>query len=337
MILVTGGTGLLGSHLLFSLLKNGAKVRAIHRSQSNMDAVKKVFGYFTTAEEASQLYTKIQWFEASINDIPALTEAFEGVEKVYHCAARIDFEPKNFKQLKKINAEGTANIVNLCLLFLVKKLCYVSSIATLGETLDDSLITEENYYNHDADNSVYAITKHSAEMEVWRGTQEGLDAVIVNPGVIFGSGFWKSGSGIILTIGARGIPVYTLGSIALVDVLDVVQIMIQTMESSITKNRFILVGKNCSYQDLMTQFATAFNNKQPQKAIAKWKLNLASKIDWFLHTFFRTTRKLSKSAINSLYSKKYYSSKKVESTLNFEFTPFKKTLSRVVGDYKSES
>ena len=139
MVLVTGGTGLVGSHLLYFLLKENDSVRAIHRKSSNLQSVKEVFSYYTSSYEA--LYKKIDWVDADITEVPSLSEAFKGITKVYHAAAYINFSPKNYHKLKEVNIEGTANVVNLCLLHKVEKLCYVSSIATLGETENDELIS----------------------------------------------------------------------------------------------------------------------------------------------------------------------------------------------------
>src|SRR5690606_20504662 len=173
----TGGTGLVGSHPLYFLLKGNKQVRAIPRKNSDTESVKKVFALYTS--EAESLYKKVDWVEANITDVAALTAACEGVTQVYHCAAFVTFDPSKYKILKKTNIEGTANIVNFCLANKVEKLCFVSSIATLGNTLNGDLINEQTQWNPDDKNSIYAISKYGAEMEVWRGTQEGLDAVIV--------------------------------------------------------------------------------------------------------------------------------------------------------------
>jgi dihydroflavonol-4-reductase len=139
MILVTGGTGLVGSHLLYFLATSGAKIRAIYRDSSNLLQVETVFRYYTDVEKAKTLYNSIAWVLADLTNVPALTKAFENCTQVYHCAAMIHFDPKKYDTLKKVNVEGTANIVNLALLHGVQKLCYVSSIATLGNSLDGSL------------------------------------------------------------------------------------------------------------------------------------------------------------------------------------------------------
>ncbi len=125
MILVTGGTGLIGSHLLLELLRKNLEVKAIYRNQSNLKQVLKVFGYYTS--NAQEYFDKIIWVKADLNDIPALENAFENVHQLYHCAALISFDPNDFKRLQKINKVGTENIVNLSLAFKIEKLCYVSS------------------------------------------------------------------------------------------------------------------------------------------------------------------------------------------------------------------
>jgi len=278
MILVTGGTGLVGSHLLYFLLKENANVRAIHRKNSNIKAVKKVFALYTA--EVDSLFNKIEWVEANITDIPALTLAFENIIKVYHCAAFISFDPSKYKVLKKANVEGTANIVNLCLASNIEKLCYVSSVATLGSNLKDQLISEETPWNPDAKNSVYAITKYGAEMEIWRGTQEGLDAVIVNPGLILGTSPDGGGSSIIISLGASGIPFYPSGAMGIVDVQDVVKTMILLMNSEVKNEQFILVGENLTYKDLLTRLAPMFDKKPPTKKLPNNIMFFLSGMDW---------------------------------------------------------
>lgn len=267
MILVTGGTGLVGSHLLYFLLKKNERVRAIQRKNSELNSVKKVFALYTS--EVDSLFNKIEWVEANITDIPALTLAFENITKVYHCAAFITFHPSKYRVLKKVNEEGTANIVNLCLANSIEKLCYVSSVATLGSSLKSKLISEKTDWNPDEKNSVYAITKYGAEMEVWRGTQEGLDAVIVNPGVILGTSPDGGGSNVIISLGASGIPFYPSGAMGIVDVQDVVKAMILLMESETKNQQFILVGENVTYKELLSELAKLFRKNRQKRNFQK--------------------------------------------------------------------
>ena len=322
---------MVGSHLLYYLLKDNDSVRAIHRKGSDLLAVKEVFAYYT--ENSEKIFNRIEWWEADITEIPSLTEAFIGVTHVYHAAAYISFDPKHYYKLKKANIEGTANVVNLCLSKKVKKLCYVSSIATLGKSENGELVAENNEWNPEENNSVYGITKYGAEMEVWRGTQEGLDSVIVLPGVILGSGHWSSGSGIIFKSVAKGIPFYTSGGIGIVDVQDVVKIMISLMMSPIRSERYVLISKNILYKELFSEVAIHLNRRPPKKKAKKWMLLILSKLDWTSNKIFGTRRSLIKSTVLSLYKRSNYDASKIERELDFSFTPYKQTLERVAKNY----
>lgn len=331
MILVTGGTGLVGAHLLYSLINSGASVRAIHRKSSDLAAVKNVFSFYTN--NPSILFDKIEWMEADITDIPSLANAFKGIDYVYHAAAFISFNPRHYPVLKKVNIEGTANMVNFCLSEGVKKMCYVSSIATIGKDANGDLITEETEYDSEADNSVYAITKYDAEMEVWRGAQEGLDVVIVNPGVILGSGIWGSASGGILRTVYKGLKYYTSGGVGIVDVQDVAQVMIALLNGPVKNEKYILVAENVSYQDLLTNLAISLNKKPPYKSVAKWKMLLFSNFDWLSNRIFKTKQKLLKATVKSLYNKSFYDASKIEKEIDFSYTPHQKTIERISRNY----
>lgn len=203
MILVTGGTGLVGAHLLWQLIASGEKVRATYRSEQSKVAVEELFRYKAKNEnevlQAQSFFQKIEWVQADINDIPALEAAFDQVAYVYHSAALVSFDPALFNKIQHINKEGTANMVNLSLKYGITKFCHVSSIGALGTTQNNAPITESTFWTPSRENSVYGISKFASETEVWRGTQEGLNAVIVNPAIIVGEGFYDSGSGSFFT------------------------------------------------------------------------------------------------------------------------------------------
>ncbi|MCL8008863.1 NAD-dependent epimerase/dehydratase family protein [Gelidibacter japonicus] len=321
MILVTGGTGLVGSHLLYKLLKTNNKIRAIYRREHKLALVKKVFSYYSADDES--LFQQIEWVEADITDIPALQRAFQDIDHVYHCAAFVSFEPDKYHVLRKINIEGTANVVNLCLSHQVKKLCYVSSIAAIGHQQNpQQLITEDTNWNQDADNSVYAITKYGAEIEVWRGSQEGIDAVIINPGIIIGPGFWNSGgsSSLIKKI-YKGMPYYTHGVTAYVDVDDVVRAMILLMQSPITNERFIVISENLSFKEFQQQTALALGVKPASKEATPLILGLGWRLDWLNRLLTGKRRRLSRQMTRSARSITKYDASKIKNALDFKFKP----------------
>jgi len=312
---------LVGSHLLYKLLKTSNKVRAIYRREHKLALVKKVFSYYSADYES--LFQQIEWVEADITDIPALQRAFQNIDYVYHCAAFVSFEPDKYHVLRKINIEGTANVVNLCLSHQVKKLCYVSSIAAIGHQQNpQQLITEDTHWNQDADNSVYAITKYGAEIEVWRGTQEGVDAVILNPGIIIGPGLWNSGgsSSLIKKI-YKGMPYYTHGVTAYVDVDDVVRAMVLLMQSPIKNERFIVISENLSFKQFQQQTALALGVKPATKEATALILGIGWRLDWLSRLFTGKRRRLSRQMTKSARSITKYDASKIKSTLDFEFKP----------------
>lgn len=324
MILVTGGTGLVGAHLLFHLLNENKQIRAIFRNEKKFENVKRIFSYYS--KDADTLFNKIEWVEADLNNIPQLTEAFKDITHVYHCAAFVSFEPDKFDVLKKTNIKGTANVVNFCISNKVKKLCYVSSIAALGSSLKNEIITEETEWNKEIDNSVYAITKYGAELEVWRGTQEGLNAVIVNPGVIIGPGIWRYGSGSLIKMIYNGLKYYTTGSTGYVDVNDVVKAMIQLVKSNHKNERYILVSENLSFKDFFTKTARYLGVKPPQKEAKPLLLNIAWRLDWLKQKLTGKRRVLSKQTAKSALTETNYSNKKIKEAIGFEFLPIDKSI-----------
>ena len=321
--------------MLYKLASDNETVRAIYRNDGKLKNVKNVFSCY--GETDTFLFDKIEWVKADLLDIPALEKAIKGIDYVYHCAAFVSFEPDKYQLLRHTNIEGTANIVNLCISKHIKKLCYVSSIATIGNTLKNEPITENTVWNPEDDNSVYAITKYGAELEVWRGTQEGLDAVIVNPGVILGAGIWRYGSGNIFKRIHTGLSYYTSGSIGLVSVKDVVTIMVKLLKSDIKNERFILVAKNWSYQSFLQNTAKALHVKPPQKEAKPWLLNLGWRLDWLKQKLTGKRRSLTKHIVKSLTTETNYSSKKIEDTLGYKFEPIDTVISETANLYLKQA
>lgn len=316
MILVTGGTGLVGAHLLIHLLEKGEKVRAIYRNLDNIQKTKSLFLLY----KKESLYNAIQWVQADILDIPSLENAFLGIDYVYHCAAMISFDPKDEDLLRKTNIEGTANMVNFCLAYNIKKLCHVSSIAALGDLPEhESIITEETEWNPEKPHSDYAISKYGAEMEIWRGQQEGLEIVIINPGVIIGPGFWNQGSGELFTKVKNGLPFYTKGCTGFVAVLDVVSIMYQLMKDSIHGERHIIISQNITFQDFLFSIADGLKVKRAKYHATSFMMNTLFRLDWIASNLLGQKRQLSKASAKSSYSSDLYSNEKIKNALNYAF------------------
>ena len=332
MILVTGGTGLVGSHLLAELVKEKDKIRAIHRKSSDLNAVKHVFKYYY--KNFDEKFNQIEWIEADLNDIPSLEKAFKSIDYVYHCAAIVSFNKKDYQAMRKTNIEGTANMVNLAIAHKIKKFGFVSSIATIEKNSKaNKLITEKNEWNKETNNYGYAITKYGAEMEVWRGTQEGLDVFIVNPGVILGSGFWQNGTGELFSKAFEQFPFYTEGITGFVSVTDVAKAMTQLMQSNIKNERFILVSENWSFRELFFEMADAFNKKRPSIKVGKTLSNIAWRMEAVKSFITQKPPTITKHSASASLSKYAYDNSKIKKTLAFEFEPLEETITKVCTDF----
>lgn len=333
MILVTGGTGLVGSHLLYQLTLKYNIIKATYRSNSDVEHVRSLFEYYSKI--STKLFNKIKWVEADLNNLPQLKIAFEGVSHVYHCAAYISFDPSRNKKLRRINIKGTANIVNLCIINKIKKLCHVSSIATIG--FDCEKINEENRWDGNKNKSEYSISKYGAEMEVWRGTQEGINSIVVNPGVIIGPGFSRSAYGVVYNMVKNKRRFHTKGKTGYIDVFDVVNSMIYLMNSKISNEKYILVNENLSYKKVNTIISNSMKIDNKSTYVSKFKLYLILFFDLLISKILRRERKLSKALCNTLTKNYNYSSDKIKKTMHeFEFTPIIESFEKSYQYYSQE-
>ena len=318
MILVTGGSGLVGSHLISFLLQEGKKVRALYHNN-----------HLSITDE------KLEWFKGDILDVSDVEDALEGVTHVYHCAAIVSFDPKDKKQLFQTNVEGTANIVNACIEAGVKKLLYVSSVAALGRFKQDKPIDETMTWSEETGNSVYAKTKYLAEMEVWRGIGEGLNAVIVNPTIILGASDWEKGSAGIFKTAYNEFSWFTNGVTGFVDVKDVVKAMASLMDSKIVSERFILNGENVAYKDLFTQIALAFGKKPPHREVTKTTASIVWRIEAIKELFTKKKPLLTKETAHTAQTKVYFDNGKLLKALpEFSYSPLNVTIKRICEEFK---
>ncbi|MDO1512526.1 NAD-dependent epimerase/dehydratase family protein [Maribacter confluentis] len=323
MVLVTGGTGLVGSHLLLKLAMQNVPVRAIYRSVEKLEQVKKTFSYYTT--NVTALYNKIDWVQGDILDIPSLDDAFQNVTHVYHCAALISFSPSDFNILDRVNREGTANIVNMCIAKNVQKLCYVSTIGTIGRTSTSLAADEETEFNRQFANP-YAITKHLAEMEVWRGAQEQIQVVIINPGVILGPGYWENGSGSFFKTAHKNYSYYPPGGSGFVAVVDVTAIMVRLMNTDIHGERYIVVTSNNTYKEVLEMISRAMNKKAPYKKLQPWQLQIGKYLDRLRHLLTGKPRTITHSTIHGLLHPTTFDSSKIIKTLDYTFEPLENSI-----------
>ncbi len=333
MILVTGATGLVGGHLLWHLLQNNITVTATKRSTSNLEPLRKLFSFYTPHADA--YLRRIQWRIADVCDEKSITDALKGIETVYHCAAVVSLS-NGSDEIIKTNVDGTANIVNAALKNKVKRFCFVSSIAACGHATDNNLINENTELTNIESRSVYSRSKYFSEQEVWKGIRAGLNAVIVNPGVILGYSGTDKGSSELFARVRKGLPFYTLGGSGYIDVQDVVKIMIQLTNSTTSGERFILVAENCSNKDIINWMADGFDKKRPKICINRKTMLAIGFISEIVGRVFRFTPTLDRSMARSASNRSYYSNQKIIELTQFQFTPMEKCIKEVCGFEKKQ-
>lgn len=336
MVFVTGATGILGRVMVLELLKRGKKVRAAKRASSHLDEVKHSYAFYT--EDPDEVFSKIEWVTIDFDDIESLQEALEGVEEVYHCAAKVGFNPKENKAVHHMNVKGTENLLFACEGSSVKKFLFVSSIAVLDIFNENGELDETSDFNPKEEHSAYALSKHLAEMEVWRASAEGLNTVIVNPGMIIGSGSWGNSSGDIFPTLEKNSFSFP-GGTSYVDVRDVARISVELMERNIFGERFILVSENKSYAALGRQVRQKLGLPEarilPEPVL---KLGIVANILFgWLFPALRMATHLNIRAVSTMNS---ISSQKIRGRLDYRFIPLEETvdfhLTHYINDKKSK-
>lgn len=313
MILVTGGTGFLGSKLIEFLLEKKIQIRAIKRSSSLIPTV-------------LQNQALIEWVNVDLINYFELKEALSGITQVFHCAATISYSKKDIKKMQITNVDATANLVNLCLDLKIR-LLHVSSIAAIGNSKNGEIITENHFWEFDKNLSAYSISKYESEMEVWRGIEEGLDAVIVNPSLIIGPSAGNQGSGSIFHLLANGLKYYTKGSSGVVDVEDVAQSMIILMNNSgISGERFIINNINISHKELLQKTSKYLEVNTPKKEATYWMLNTARIFLKLKSLFTGNPTLLTSDSIRVTLRKLQYSNAKFIAQTGYVFKPIDQTL-----------
>ena len=262
-ILVTGGTGFLGSYLLRFLLQEGYQnIWALHRPTSDFSWI-------------ADIKSRIHWIECDILDILGLEDALDGVVEIYHSAAFISFLRSERKKMLQINVEGTANLVDIALFKGVKRLLNVSSVAALGRSKPIETLNEKNQWERSPFNTYYGLSKYLAEQEAWRGFAEGLEVVVVNPSMILGSHYWDYGTANFFSMIDKGLKFYPMGGNGFVDVRDVVRLMHKLMESGISGERYIANQETLAYQELFQRIAHQLNTNAPRIKVNAFLRELA--------------------------------------------------------------
>ena len=334
MILVTGGTGLLGSHLLYELVRKGEVVRALKRSDSDVNRVLQTFSYYTDNPE--DLFDKIEWVDGDIIDYENLLTHFEDIETVYHLAAMVSFDKRDWQKMMNTNVGGTANIVNGCLEMGVRKFCFVSSSSAIGKPAEGTEADENTPWKFTKDSSAYGYSKFQSELEVWRGIEEGLNAVIVNPTIIIGPGNWGHGSSKMFPTIHKGMKYYTKGITGYVDVRNVISCMIKLIESNISGERFILSEGNYSYKEIFDKIADGLKVKLPRKYASPMLTSIVSKLDNLRSKITSTAPLITKEIADASHQIVKFDNRKIRDRLGFDFISVNETVMNTTIYYKKD-
>lgn len=253
-ILLTGASGLVGQHLLCKLSAEGYRIRAL----SLHGEPQKKFTSWDTK--------RVEWVVADIQDFTQLPDVLSGIDLVIHTAAKVSYDPRERDAMLEVNVIGTENLVNAMLDRQIPRLIHFSSIAALGQPAPAELTREETPYEEKEQTTYYGKSKHLAELEVWRGMAEGLEVLVLNPGIILGEGDEERSSSNLFHIVRNEFPYYTSGSTGWVDVADLCEIVWRFLHQPQAWNqRYICVGQNASFREVFTQMANHMQVKPPHR------------------------------------------------------------------------
>ncbi len=326
MIFITGGSGMLGSRLVYDFYLKQKKVTVLVQNQNSVLRLRNNIGYYTN--NVDSVINNIDFVEGDILDYDLLNNTIEPGSFVYHCAAYVSFNKRDTNKINTININGTANIVNICLQKNVSQLCHVSSIGAIGSSANGSSITENTPWTPGL-KSAYSLSKYYSELEVWRGIAEGLNAVIVNPAVMIGEGDWERGSGELFSRTYKGIGFYTLGSTGYVDIFDVSKAMIALTEAGVCGQRFILSAETLNYRMFFTKVAVALKVKPPHRYAGKTLTEIAWRTDSIVSLILCRKPLLTKNTSRIAHCSDSYDGQKIKQYITFEYTPVWTTIKRV--------
>ncbi len=334
-VLVTGATGMLGSKLVFDLIQNGFEVRALYRSKKRIDSFVRNVAYYTA--NALEISNKVEWFKADVLNYPAIIDAMKGIDVVFHCAAMVSFYKPDNPLLFETNIQGTANVVNACIETGVKRLCHVSSVAALGKSSNGEVITEDTPWLPDKKNSGYSISKFESEMEVWRGVNEGLEAVVVNPSIILGPGEWDTGSSAFYSKIYKGLKFYTRGKTGFVDLRDVTSAMLLLCNDENWQkaqgNRYLLNAANLTYEKAFQLIARSVKVKPPGIHAGRFLMGFAWRAASVASLLSRHKPLITRQSVQSAASVSCFDGSKISREFNFTYIPIEQTISEVGAMY----
>lgn len=328
MILVTGATGIVGSHIVADLLEKAVvQVRVLIRETSSRRHIDHLLQLRGLSQD------RLSYVTGDILDPISLDKATQDCGQVYHAAAMVNFHPREAQALFQCNIQGTANVVDACLRNRVKRLCYISSTAAIGDQPIDGLLTEKSGWTTDKNRSDYSVSKRYAEYEVWRGREEGLEAVVVNPGIVIGPGQWGASSTSLILSCKDGMRFYPTGANGFVDARDVARFCVESMTAGRTDDRYLLVGENLPFKTVFEHICQAFGSTSPSVPIPKWPVRIVAGVLRSLEWLRLNPMRMTSETLKSAYRTPLYSNERA-SEAGFQFTSIAEAVKYTVDAYQ---
>ncbi|MER3524217.1 MAG: hypothetical protein C4326_09160 [Ignavibacteria bacterium] len=318
-VLVTGGTGCIGSNLAARLTSEGVRVRILRRPTSDLRAIAGV---------------DVEHCLGDVRDPASLREAMMGCDTVFHCAAMVTFERSKAEEQLIVNVQGTRNVVGACLACGVQKLVHTSSVAAIGYPPEGELATEETPFNWHR-TSGYKFSKFKAEEEVRRGVAQGLFAVIVNPAVVVGErDIHFHGGDILRRVKRWQVPFSLDGGMNVVYVGDVVNGMIAAALRGRCGERYILGGENLTHKEIFRRTARIIGGLPPIAKLPLPFVRVAAVLVERVSSALGIEPIITPDLIAGAGKFNWYSSAKAERELGYTITPFDETITRAYRWYR---
>ncbi len=331
MNVITGGTGSVGMHLVREWLANGESVRLLVRPGSDRQRVQSFLK--ATLPEDPTAFDRIEWAEGDVSDGLSLEDAFEGAHRVVHAAALVSFNRRDADRMMEVNREGTSNVVNAMLAQGVEELVYISSVAALGRKPGEPEVHEETVFEDGPEISDYARSKYRAELEVWRGQEEGLRVAVLNPVIVIGPGDYRRSSAALMNQVAQGLRFYPKGSNGFVAADDVATVAWKLVKGGVWGERFVVCGFHATYRELFNAMADALGVRPPQWPVHRWVAELAWRFARLAEILTGRPAFVTREALRTSARNHRYRTDKIQHKLKVEFTPLLPTVQRTAEDY----
>ncbi|HTX19927.1 MAG TPA: SDR family oxidoreductase [Bacteroidota bacterium] len=311
-VLVTGGTGFIGSNLAAALVGRGFTVRILRRPSSDLSNVKEL---------------DVEHCLGDIREKESLRKAIRGCDTVFHTAAMVSFRREKREEQHDINVGGTANVVDVCLEEGVERLIHTSSIAALGHPVGGGLADETTIFNWQSADNGYKNSKHDAEKEIERAVGKGLQAVMVNPAVVIGPGDIHFNGGKFIRSVVKHQALFTIdGGTNIVYVGDVVNGQILAATKGKTGERYILGGENLTHKEVFQIIARSVGGIVPRIRMPIPVVRLGANILEIVGNIFGVDPLLTPEMISGAGLYNWYSSEKACRELGYTITPFRQAV-----------